>query len=72
VVGGFHLSGLPEERGVRVGDAFRELGVEQGPALVVGPNEASRRAPERVGSRRCGTWRRHWFSWTAVARRPAR
>jgi metal-dependent hydrolase (beta-lactamase superfamily II) len=60
VVGGFHLSGLPEEQVARVGDAFRELGVEKVFTLVVGPNEASRRALERVGSRQCGTWRRHW------------
>jgi len=41
--------------------AFRDLGLETVYTYVVLPNDASRRALERVGYRQCGVWRRHHF-----------
>ncbi|HET7874296.1 MAG TPA: GNAT family protein [Methylomirabilota bacterium] len=41
--------------------AFRELGLEKVYTFVIEPNEAGRRALERIGYRQCGIWRRHFF-----------
>jgi RimJ/RimL family protein N-acetyltransferase len=41
--------------------AFRELNLEKIVTHVVGPNDASRRALERVGYRQCGVYHRHFF-----------
>jgi RimJ/RimL family protein N-acetyltransferase len=44
---------------LRTACAFHELGLEKICTSVVLPNDASRRALERVGYRQCGLWRRH-------------
>jgi ribosomal-protein-alanine N-acetyltransferase len=50
-----------EAMGLRTRYAFGELGLEKMVTHVFGPNQASRRALERVGYRQCGLWRRHFL-----------
>ncbi|HEY3066923.1 MAG TPA: GNAT family protein [Methylomirabilota bacterium] len=50
-----------EAMALRTAYAFRELGLEKVVTHVVLPNDASRRALERVGYRQCGLYRRHVF-----------